>query len=437
MDSMGRERGETNDDGGPERDGWLNKLGPGLITGAADDDPSGIATYTQAGAAYGYGLGWVLLVTYPLMVGIQLASARIGRTTGKGLTYAFAKMWPRPVVALMVMLLLIANVVNLGADLGAMAEVCRIALGGSASAWAIGFGLVSFLLQAWIPYRRYVSVLKWLTLSLFSYVGVALVAHVDWSAAAKGVLLPHLEMSAESVKMVVAVLGTTISPYLFFWQASQEVEEIERVRKDRPLRNAPEQARAQLRRLRLDTWIGMGFSNFIGFCMVLAAAATLHSHGQTDVQSTTQAAEALKPIAGDAAFALFAMGIVGTGLLALPVLAGSAAYATAELMGIRRGLEKKPAAAPAFYLILAAAMLIGVALSLSGVDPMKALVWSAVINSVMAVPIMIGVMLAATNRALMGRFVLPKKWKVLGWAATGAMALACLSWGAATWAAVR
>lgn len=352
-----------------DKPSWFKSLGPGLITGAADDDPSGIATYTQAGAKYGYGLGWTLLITYPLMVGIQLASARIGRTTGKGLTHAFARMWPQPVVALMVVLLVVANVVNLGADLGAMAEVCRIALGGPEAAWAVGFGVVSLVLQAWLPYRKYVRVLKWLTLALFSYVGVALVAHVDCKAAALGVVVPNISLDGEAIKMVVAILGTTISPYLFFWQASQEVEEIERVDQDKPLRQAPEQARKHLRRLRLDTWVGMGFSNAIAFCMILAAAATLHSHAQTDVESTKQAAEALKPVAGEFAFALFAFGILGTGLLALPVLAGSAAYACAELLGVKKGLEKNPNAAPAFYAILAGAMLIGVGVSVSGIDP--------------------------------------------------------------------
>ena len=414
--------------------GVLEKLGPGLITGAADDDPSGIATYTQAGASFGYGLGWTLMITFPLMVGIQLASARIGRTTGRGLSAAFAKMWPTPVVACAVLLLVLANVVNLAADLSAMAEVSRVMIGGPDALYALGFGVVSLLLQAWLPYRRYVRILKWLTLALLSYAGVAVVAHVDWSAALRGLVLPRMQADAESVKMVVAILGTTISPYLFFWQASQEVEEIERVRPDRPLRKAPEQGPVHLRRLRIDTWVGMGFSNAIAFFMILAAAATLHVHGLR-VQSTVEAAQALKPIAGEAAFALFALGILGTGLLALPVLAGSAAYACAELLGVRSGLEKPVGSAPAFYAILAAAMVVGTGISLSGFDPMKALIWSAVVNSVMATPIMAGVMLAACSRKLMGPFVLPMVWRVLGWLATGAMAAACLALAWTSWRA--
>jgi NRAMP (natural resistance-associated macrophage protein)-like metal ion transporter len=410
-----------------DKQGFWRRLGPGLITGAADDDPSGIATYTQAGAKFGYGLGWTLLVTYPLMVGIQLASARIGRTTGRGLTSAFATLWPRPVVAAAVMLLLVANIVNLAADLGAMAEVTRLAIGGPEALYALAFGAVSLGLQAWLPYRRYVRILKWLTLSLLAYVGVAVVAHVDWKAALSGALLPHVAWNAETVKMVVAILGTTISPYLFFWQAAQEVEEIERVDKDQPLSQAPRQAPAQLRRLRFDTWLGMGFSNAIAFFMIVAAAATLHAGGQLDVESTAQAAEALRPVAGDAAFVLFALGILGTGLLALPVLAGSAAYACAEFLKVRRGLEKPVGAAPAFYAILAAAMVCAMGISLIGVDPMKALVWAAVINSLMSVPIMVGVMLAAGSGRLMGELRLPLGWRVLGWVATAAMAVASVA----------
>lgn len=410
-----------------DKQGFWRKLGPGLITGAADDDPSGIATYTQAGAKFGYGMGWTLLATYPLMVGIQLASARIGRTTGRGLTSAFAALWPRPVVAAAVMLLLVANIINLAADLGAMAEVTRLAIGGPEALYALAFGVVSLGLQAWLPYRRYVRILKWLTLSLFAYVGVAMVARVDWREAFFGALLPHVTWNAETVKMVVAILGTTISPYLFFWQAAQEVEEIERVEKDQPLNKAPRQAAAQLRRLRFDTWLGMGFSNAIAFFMIVAAAATLHADGQLDVESTAQAAEALRPVAGDAAFVLFALGILGTGLLALPVLAGSAAYACAEFLKVRRGLEKPVGAAPAFYAILAAAMACAMGISLIGIDPMKALVWAAVINSLMSVPIMVGVMLAAGSRSLMGALRLPLGWRVLGWAATAAMGVASVA----------
>ncbi|SEF34607.1 NRAMP (natural resistance-associated macrophage protein) metal ion transporters [Variovorax sp. NFACC28] len=348
---------------------FWNKLGPGLITGAADDDPSGIATYSQAGSKFGYDMGWTLLLTYPLMVGIQLASARIGRVSGRGLTEAFLRLWPRWVVWLLVGSLVVANVINLGADLNAMADVAALVAGGPKVGYAIGFGVLSLVLQIWLPYERYVRVLKWLTLSLLSYVAVAFTAHVDWAAAAKGALLPHLQWNKEFITTGVAILGTTISPYLFFWQASQEVEEIRRVPQDQALRRAPAQVPGQLRRLKIDTWVGMGFSNAIAFFMILATAATLHAHGQTSIETTAQAAQALKPVAGEAAFVLFGMGIVGTGLLALPVLAGSAAYALASLLGVRKGLDRAPGKAPAFYAILAAAMLIGLVIDRVGHRP--------------------------------------------------------------------
>ena len=411
----------------PKSARWFTKLGPGLITGAADDDPSGIASYSQAGAQFGYSVGWTLLLTYPLMVGIQLASARIGRVTGRGLTEAFSRLWPAWVVWVLVLSLLVANVINLGADLSAMGDATALIVGGSKAAYAIGFGLVSLALQVWLPYERYVRVLKWLTLSLLAYVGVAFAARVDWLAALKGALIPHVRWDKDFIMTVVAILGTTISPYLFFWQAAQEVEEIKRVPEDQALKRAPHQAPAQLSRMKMDTWVGMGFSNAIAFFMILAAAATLNAHGQTHIETTAQAAQALKPIAGNAAFLLFGLGVVGTGLLALPVLAGSAAYALASLLGVRKGLDRPAASAPAFYGILAAAMLIGLGISLSGLNPIKALVYAAVINAVISVPIMVGVMLAASHPKVMGELVLSRKWKGVGWAATGVMAAAALA----------
>lgn len=406
---------------------WWTQLGPGLITGAADDDPSGIATYSQAGAQFGYSTAWTLLFTYPLMIGIQLASARIGRVTGKGLTDTFTRFCPRWMVASLVFLLLIANVINLGADLSAMGDAAALVLPGHPAWYAIGFGGVSLLLQVFLPYARYVRVLKWLTLSLFAYVGVAFTAHVDWTAALKGTFMPTFQWRREYITTVVAILGTTISPYLFFWQAGQEVEEIKRIPRDRPLRIAPEQARVQLKRLRIDTAVGMGISNLIAFFMVVATAATLHAHGLTEIETTAQAAEALRPIAGNAAAWLFALGVIGTGLLALPVLAGSAADALASYLHVRRGLSQPLAAARTFYGILAAAMLIGVGISLSPVNPIAALYWTAVINAVISVPIMVAVMLAASSTKIMGRMALSWRGKVLGWAATAAMAAASVA----------
>jgi NRAMP (natural resistance-associated macrophage protein)-like metal ion transporter len=406
---------------------WWRTLGPGLITGAADDDPSGIATYSQGGAQFGYDVAWTVWITYPLMVAIQLASARIGRVTGRGLTESFARFCPRWIVYGLVFLLVLANVINLGADLNAMGASAALIAGGHGALFAVAFGIVSLLLQVFLPYARYVSVLKWLTLSLLAYVGVAFSAHVDWVSAFRATVSPTIHWRREYVTTVVAILGTTISPYLFFWQAEQEVEEIKRVAADKPLRVAPKQSKSRLRRLHIDTFVGMGFSNLIAFFTILATAATLHAHGVTDIQTPGQAAEALRPIAGRFAFVLFALGIVGTGMLALPVLAGSAAYAVASLVGVRKGLDRPLATAKPFYGVLAAAMMVGVAISLSGLNPIRALYWAAVINAVISVPIMIAVMIAATRAKIMGGLVLPSRWRVLGWIATAAMALATVA----------
>lgn len=405
---------------------WWKKLGPGLITGAADDDPSGIATYSQGGAQYGYDVAWTVLITYPLMVGIQLASARIGRITGKGLTENFSRFCPRWLVLGLVALLVVANVINLGADLNAMGDSAGMILGGPKGAYAIGLGLLSLVLQVWLPYGRYVKILKWLTLSLLAYVGVSFAAHVDWIAAARSVVMPHLHWEKDYATTIVAILGTTISPYLFFWQAAQEVEEIKRVEADKPLRIAPDQAKRNLRRLRVDTAVGMGFSNFIAFFMIVATAATLHAKGIVHIETTSQAAQALEPIAGKFAFLLFGLGVIGTGLLALPVLAGSAAYAVASLLQVRKGLDQPPSGAKTFYAILAVAMIIGLGISASGLNPIKALYWSAVVNAVISVPIMVAVMIAASHAKIVGDLKLPGVWRVLGWLATLAMGAATL-----------
>jgi Mn2+/Fe2+ NRAMP family transporter len=412
----------------------LQKLGPGLITGAADDDPSGIATYSQGGAQFGYNTAWTLLITFPLMVGIQLASARIGRVTGKGLAENFGRICPRALVLCLVALLSVANVINIGADLNAMGDAVEMLSGWPGPWCAAGFGVVSMLLQVFIPYNRYVSVLKWLTLSLLAYAGVAVVANVHWGDALAAAVWPHITWSRDYATTVVAILGTTISPYLFFWQAEQEVEEIKRVEKDKPLRMAPEQVHENYRRIRFDTVIGMGFSNLIAFFMIVATAATLHAGGVTSIATTAQAAKALEPIAGRFAALLFSMGIIGTGLLAVPVLAGSAAYAVAAMLRVKRGLELQFHTARSFYLVLCVAVLLGVVISSAGLDPIKALYWSAVINAVISVPIMVAVMVTACSVKVMKNLTLSTKWRVLGWAATAAMALATLVmfWAMAT-----
>jgi NRAMP (natural resistance-associated macrophage protein)-like metal ion transporter len=413
---------------------WLAALGPGLITGAADDDPSGIATYSQGGAQFGYHMAWTLLFTYPLMVGIQLASARIGRVTGKGLAENFRRLFPMWLVTGLVGLLAVANIVNLGADLNAMGDAAALVIGGPEAGYAAAFGIISLGLQVFIPYERYVRVLKWLTLSLLAYIGVALVAHIDWAQALIAAVWPSITWSREYAVTVVAILGTTISPYLFFWQAEQEVEEIKRVGPDKPLRMAPLQVHEQFKRIRFDTLIGMGFSNLIAFFMIVACAATLNAQGITNIATTAQAAKALEPIAGRFATLLFALGIIGTGMLAIPVLAGSAAYAIAALLRLKRGLDLPFSKARSFYAILGVAVLIGMGISLADLDPIKALYWSAVINAVISVPIMVAVMLAACSHKVMKDLTLSLKWRVLGWAATSAMALATavMFWSMAT-----
>jgi NRAMP (natural resistance-associated macrophage protein)-like metal ion transporter len=401
----------------------LKKLGPGLITGAADDDPSGIATYSQAGAQYGYGLLWSVLFTTPLMIGIQVVSARIGRVTGHGLAANIRDHFPRPLLYFIVSLLLAANILNLAADLGAMGDALALIAGGNSSIYIIFFALVSLTLQIFIPFPRYAPILKWLTLALFAYVGTVLVVHVP-AESLRMTLLPQLVADRDYVSMLVAVLGTTISPYLFFWQASQEVEEQRATPGHEPLREAPEQALRHLQRIKTDTYVGMMFSNLIAFCIMLTTAATLHVAGVTEIASAAQAADALRPLAGDFAFALFAAGIIGTGLLAVPILAGSAAYAVAETFRWPIGLGLPLAEARNFYAILTAATVLGVAIDLSGVDSIKALIWSAIANGVVSVPIMAVLMIMAASPTIMGRFVVSRRLKLLGWVATAVMAAA-------------
>jgi len=402
----------------------IKRLGPGLITGAADDDPSGIATYSQAGAQYGYGLLWSVLFTTPLMIGIQVISARIGRVTGHGLAANLREHFPRPLLITIVALLLFANTLNIAADLGAMGNALELIAGGRSEIYIVFFALVSLSLQIFVPFPRYAPILKWLTLALLAYVGTVLVVHVPLDGLLQGALLPRLSKSGEYAAMFVAVLGTTISPYLFFWQASQEVEEQRATHGHEPLREAPEQARAHLRRIRLDTYIGMVYSNLIALCIMLTTAATLHAAGITEITTAEQAAQALRPIAGPFAFELFALGIIGTGLLAVPVLAGSAAYAVAESLRWPIGLGLTLAEARGFYLILSASTMLGVAIDFSGIDSIRMLLWAAMVNGVISVPIMAVMMLLAVKPAVMGPFVIGTRLRALGWLATAVMAAA-------------
>ena len=403
------------------------RLGPGVITGAADDDPSGIATYSQAGAQTGFGLLWTVVLTWPMMVAVQSISARIGRVTGRGLAANMMDVFPKPVVGVLVALLFIANTINIGADLSAMGAAVKLAVGGSQHLYTALFALGCLIGTVFIPYHRYVDVLKWLTFSLFAYVGIVFTVHLDWREVVKGAFLPRFELSGDSLTLVVAVFGTTISPYLFFWQSSQEVEEEEANSEEAPLLEKPKQAPGQLQRIAWETSVGMGMSNMVAFFIMLTTAATLHANGQTDIQSTEQAAQALKPIAGDFAFILFSIGIIGTGLLAVPVLAGSVAYAAGELFAWPTGLEHPPHKARGFYSVIAAAILLGIAVDLSPLDPIKALVWSAVVNGVIVVPVLVAMMIVASTRRQMGQFVATQTQRIFGWLTTAMMAVAAVA----------
>lgn len=406
---------------------WLKKLGPGLITGAADDDPSGIATYSQAGAQFGFSMLWTVWLTYPLMVGIQVVSAEIGRVSGHGLASNIRLHYPSWLLYSIVGLLLVANTINISADVAAMANALKLMVGGSTHWYDIGFGVVSLLLQIFIPYTRYVRILKWLTLALLAYVATILVVHIPWMEVLKNTLLPHLSWKPEYITTVVAVFGTTISPYLFFWQASQEVEDLEANPLATALKDAPCQSKANFNRIKIDTFLGMAFSNLVAFFIILTTAVTLHLHGITDIQTSAEAASALRPIAGEFAFWLFSAGIIGTGLLAIPILAGSAAYAMAGAFHWRNSLELKPSMAKSFYGIIALSTLVGIGLCFTPVNPIKALYWSAVINGVISVPIMVVMMLMAVHLEIMGQFVISFRLKVLGWACTAVMTIAVIA----------
>jgi len=396
-------------------------LGPGLVTGAADDDPSGIGTYSQVGAQFGYKLGWTMPFAYPFLAATQLICGEVGAVTGRGIAENLKRHYPPAILRGAVILLLAANIVNLGSDLGAMGAVVAMLVPGPAILFTLAFGLVCAGLEIWVSYARYARLLKWATLALFAYVGVLLVADVDWPAALKGLVVPTFSFGREESMALVAVFGTTISPYLFFWQAGQEVEE-QHERHQRPLRRkGPERSRLPLRQIRTDTLVGMAFSHAVALAIMLATAATLHANGVTDIESASQAAEALRPVAGDLAFALFAAGIIGTGLLAVPVLAGSAAYAVSETMGWSEGLTKKPGEAKGFYSVIFVATLGGVGLNLLGVDPMKALYWTAVVNGLLAPPLMVVLMLMASNPKVMGKMTISPTLKLLGWASTAIM----------------
>lgn len=404
---------------------YLRSLGPGLISGAADDDPSGIGTHSQVGAEFGYGLTWTFVLSFPLMVAIQQIAAEIGRVTGAGIARNLRRHYPRPVLWCMVALLLVANVINLGADLGAMGAALTLLIGGSGALYTLLFGILCIVLEVGLSYPRYAAVLKWTTLSLLTYVAVVAVANVPWATALRSLIVPEIQFNVAYATALVAVLGTTISPYLFFWQAGQEVEEQHR-HHAKPLCLTAKTAGPELKRIQVDTLTGMAFSTIISLAIVFATAATLHANGVREIATSAQAAEALRPIAGQFAFAMFAIGIIGTGLLAVPVLAGSAAYAVTEMAGIAGSLDAKPVSARLFYGTIAATTLVGAALNGIGIDPARALYWAAVVNGILAGPLMAVMMLIVSNPRAMGRLTVSRRQTIAGWAATAVMMVASL-----------
>jgi len=405
----------------------LSRVGPGLVTGVADDDPSGVATYSLAGAQFGFDMLWTMPLTFPLMAAIQSMCARIGRATGKGLAANIKSTFPPIVLQGVVLSLLVANILNIAADVAAMGEVAELVTGFNRHMLTVIFAVGTLLLQVFVPYHRYVFFLKWLTLSLVAYAAVLFTVHVPWGQVALHTVWPSFTPNAEAATMVVGVFGTTISPYLFFWQASEEVEDMQSRQGAAPLVRDARAGSPELRRIRWDTWSGMFYSNVTAYFIILASAVTLHAAGVKDIETAAQAASALRPLAGDFAFMLFALGILGVGLIGVPVLAGSAAYALSEAMGWNWGLERKMTEARGFYGVIAVSVLAGLVIQYSPINPMKALFWSAVINGVVAVPLMVVIILLVSKKSVMGAFTAGRSIIILGWFATAVMGVAAVA----------
>ena len=404
----------------------LARIGPGLITGVADDDPSGIATYSQAGARFGLDMLWTMPLAYPLMSAIQSLCARIGRVTGRGLAANIKEAFPPVVLKSVVILLLIANTLNIAADVAAMGEVAELVTGIDRHLMTALFVGGSLLLQVFVPYHRYVFFLKWLTLSLLAYAAVLFTVHVPWGLVARSTFLPRFDTGSDAAAVIVGVFGTTISPYLFFWQASEEVEEMHREPAAPPLVADPAKAHDELRRIRWDTWSGMFYSDITAWFIILATAVTLHVSGIREIDTAAQAASALRPLAGEFAYLLFALGILGVGFIGVPVLAGSGAYALSEALGWEEGLERKARDAKGFYGIIAVSVMAALVIQYSPVSPMRALFWSAVINGVIAVPLMVVILILSTKRSVMGGFTASRPILAIGWIATIVMSAASI-----------
>ncbi|MBP6001966.1 MAG: Nramp family divalent metal transporter [Pyrinomonadaceae bacterium] len=398
----------------------LDRLGPGLITGASDDDPSGIGTYSQAGAALGFATLWTAIVTLPLMVVVQHICAKIGMVSGRGLAGVLQRYYSRKLLYPVVIGLVVANTINAGADISAIAAAINMFVPIPISVMVVPIAVAIVVLQVWGSYRLIVKVFKWLTMSLFAYVIAAFLAKPDWYEVARATFLPQITLSSEYITTIVAILGTTISPYLFFWEASEEVEE-EKSEGRTHLAERKGATDAEIKKEKIDTIVGMLFCNVVFYFVILAAGATLHVSGKTDIQSATDAAQALRPLAGDLATVLFAIGLIGAGLLAVPVLTGSAAYAVAETFGWPSGLDEKPRHAKKFYAVIAASTLIGVAIDFLGINPIKALFWTAVINGVVAPPLLVVVMLVANNKRVMGARTNGMFTNIVGWLAAAVM----------------
>jgi len=404
----------------------LAHVGPGLITGVADDDPSGIATYSQAGAQYGLDMLWTMPLTFPMMAAVQSMCARIGRVTGIGLAANIKQAFPPYVLRLVVLLLLVANILNIAADIAAMGEAAELVTSVDRHIMTVAFVIVSLALQIAMPYHRYVRYLKWLTLSLLAYAAVLFTVHVPWKTVGLRTFWPTLRFDGSAAMVVVGVFGTTISPYLFFWQASEEIEDMRLHGLAKPLRQDASSGASELMRIKWDTWSGMLYSNIAAYFIILATAVTLHVAGITEITTAAQAASALRPLAGELAYLLFALGILGVGLIGVPVLAGSASYALCEAMNWQWGLERKARDARGFYGIIAISVLAAVIIQYSPIQPMKALFWSAVINGVVAVPLLVVIVLLASRKSVMGDFTAPKVVIYMGWTAAFTMGIATL-----------
>lgn len=404
----------------------LARVGPGLITGVADDDPSGIATYSQAGAQFGLNMLWTMPLAFPLMAAVQSMCGRLGRVTGKGLAANIKSTFPPVVLLFVVMLLLIANILNIAADVAAMGEVAELVTGFNRHFMTAVFVFGTLILQVFIPYHRYVFFLKWLTFSLLAYAAVIFTVHIPWGEVAIRTVWPKFEISSTSAAVILGVFGTTISPYLFFWQASEEVENMQVGQGTQSLLSDRLPADQELRRIQWDTWSGMLYSNITAYFIILATAVTLHVSGINDIETAAQAASALRPLAGDFAYSFFALGILGVGLIGVPVLAGSAGYALSEAMGWKSGLERKVSDAGGFYGVIAVSVLAGLAIQYSPISPMKALFWSAVINGIVAVPLIVVIITLVSRKSVMGEFTVGRPMIILGWITVGVMGAAMI-----------